>query len=240
MIELVKVNKSFINFNPIGFGKVKETRILNDISFEIKERDIIGVIGKNGAGKSTLLKLLFGSLKADSGEIRLNGSSKYYVEESKNFSLINNNDRSFFWRLSLRQNLEYFQSITNKTNNSKIIDLLLEDLSIRMFLDKPFYALSSGEKKKALLYRGLLKDPKVIFFDEFTQSLDLPSKRQIIHFMKKLNNEYKRTIFWVTHDLSEINDLCNKLLIVKNKEITFYENLKRADNFQSLEKYLEE
>ena len=73
MIELVKVNKSFINFNPIGFGKVKETRILNDISFEIKERDI-GVIGKNGAGKSTLLKLLFGSLKADSGEIRLNGS----------------------------------------------------------------------------------------------------------------------------------------------------------------------
>ncbi len=239
MIELVKINKSFINFNPLGFGKAKETIILNDVNFQTKERDIVGIIGKNGAGKSTLLKLLFGSLKADSGEIRLNGSSEQYDEVSKKFSLINNNDRSFFWRLSLRQNLDYFQSITGKVNN-EIIDLLLEDLSINKFLDKPFYALSSGEKKKALLYRGLLKDPKVLFFDEFTQSLDLPSKRQIIYFIKKLNNDYKKTIFWVTHDLSEINDLCNKLLVAKNKEISFHENSEGADNFRNLEKYLED
>tara|TARA_B100000963_G_scaffold354768_1_gene371822 strand:+ start:4991 stop:5710 length:720 start_codon:yes stop_codon:yes gene_type:complete len=237
MIELVNVSKSFINFNPLSFKQIKEIEILTDISFEIKEKDIVGIIGKNGAGKSTILKLLFGSLKPDSGEIMLDGSSDYYVEESKNFSLINNNERSFFWRLTLRQNLDYFQSITGKANN-EIIDLLLEDLSIEKFLDKPFYALSSGEKKKALLYRGLLKDPKVIFFDEYTQSLDLPSKRQIIHFIKKLNKDFERTIFWVTHDLSEINDLCNKLLIVKNKGVSCYENLKEADTFSNLERYL--
>lgn len=213
--------------------------LFENISFRLRGGDRVGLIGKNGAGKSTLLKLLFGSLKADSGEIRLNGSSEQYDEVSKKFSLINNNDRSFFWRLSLRQNLDYFQSITGKVNN-EIIDLLLEDLSINKFLDKPFYALSSGEKKKALLYRGLLKDPKVLFFDEFTQSLDLPSKRQIIYFIKKLNNDYKKTIFWVTHDLSEINDLCNKLLVAKNKEISFHENSEGADNFRNLEKYLED
>ena len=238
MIELVKVNKSFINFNPLGFKKTIETRILKDVNFKIEEEDIVGIIGKNGAGKSTLLKLLFGSLKADSGEIKLDGSAENYIEASKKFSLINNNDRSFFWRLSLKQNLDYFQSISFNTND-EIINLLLEDLSIQSFLDKPFYALSSGEKKKALLYRGLLKDPKVIFFDEFTQSLDLPSKRQIIHFIKKLNKDFQKTIFWVTHDLSEINDLCNKLLLARNKEVSFHEGLEEADNFQNLEKYLE-
>ena len=239
MIELVKVNKSFINFNPLGFKKTIETRILKDVNFKIEEEDIVGIIGKNGAGKSTLLKLLFGSLKADSGEIKLDGSAENYIEASKKFSLINNNDRSFFWRLSLKQNLDYFQSITFNTNN-EIINLLLEDLSVQSFLDKPFYALSSGEKKKALLYRGLLKDPKVLFFDEFTQSLDLPSKRQIIHFIKKLNKDFQKTIFWVTHDLSEINDLCNKLLLARNKGVSFHENLEEADNFQNLEKYLED
>ena len=239
MIELVKVNKSFINFNPLGFKKTIETRILKDVNFKIEEEDIVGIIGKNGAGKSTLLKLLFGSLKADSGEIKLDGSAENYFEASKKFSLINNNDRSFFWRLSLKQNLDYFQSISFNTND-EIINLLLEDLSIQSFLDKPFYALSSGEKKKALLYRGLLKDPKVLFFDEFTQSLDLPSKRQIIHFIKKLNKDFQKTIFWVTHDLSEINDLCNKLLLARNKGVSFHDGLEEADNFQNLEKYLED
>ena len=87
MIELVKVNKSFINFNPLGFKKTIETRILKDVNFKIEEEDIVGIIGKNGAGKSTLLKLLFGSLKADSGEIKLDGSAENYFEASKKFSL---------------------------------------------------------------------------------------------------------------------------------------------------------
>ena len=229
MIELVNVNKSFINFSPLSFKKSKNIKILQNVSLKISEKDVVGIIGKNGSGKSTLLKILFGSLKADSGKIKLNGCEEDYLTESKNFSLISSNERSFFWRLSLRQNLDYFQSITSKTNK-EIIKLLLEDLSVEKFLDKPFYALSSGEKKKALLYRGLLKDPKIIFFDEFTQSLDLPSKKQIIYFIKKINRDFGKTIFWVTHDLSEINNLCNKLIITKKENITDYKVEKELEN----------
>jgi len=239
MIELVNVNKSFVNYSPLSFKKSGHIKILQNVSFKICEKDVVGIIGKNGSGKSTLLKLLFGSLKADSGKIKLNGCEEDYLAESKKFSLISSNERSFFWRLSLRQNLDYFQSITSKTNK-EIIKLLLEDLSIEKFLDKPFYALSSGEKKKALLYRGLLKDPKIIFFDEFTQSLDLPSKKQIIYFIKKINRDFGKTIFWVTHDLSEINNLCNKLVITKKENITHYKVGKELENFSNLEKYLED
>lgn len=218
MIELNKVSKSFHNFNPIFFNYSSSTEILKDVSFNILEGDIVGLIGKNGSGKSTLLKLLFGSLEPDKGDIFFKKSDLLYQEEMKNFSLINNNERSFFWRLTLKENLEYFQSIGD-SYNEKIIEMLMEDLSVDKFLNKPFFALSSGEKKKALLYRGLLKDPKVIFFDEFTQSLDLPSKKQIVNFVKSLQLEFNKTILWVTHDMDEAFNLCNKLLLIEKKNV---------------------
>ena len=218
MIELNKISKSFHNFNPIFLNYSSSTEILKDVSFEILENDVVGLIGKNGSGKSTLLKLLFGSLEPDKGDIFFKNSSSIYQEEMKNFSLINNNERSFFWRLTLKENLEYFQSIST-SSNKEITDMLMEDLSIDKFLNKPFFALSSGEKKKALLYRGLLKDPNIIFFDEFTQSLDLPSKKQIVSFVSSLQSDFNKTILWVTHDIDEALNLCNKLLLVKNKNV---------------------
>ena len=229
MLELVGVSKSFYNFNPLKLGNNDTVEILKNINFKIFAQDIVGIIGKNGSGKSTLLKLLFGALQPESGEIKLNGSEELYREELKKFSLINSNERSFFWRLSLRQNLNYFESISKK-HNREIIELLLEDLSITNFLDKPFYALSSGEKKKALLYRGLLKDPKIIFFD-------LPSKNQISDFIQKLNKDFNKTIFWVTHDLSEVQKLCNKVLIARDKTVKPFditEDIKKISMLENL------
>ena len=178
MIQLKNINKSFASYSLFFSKKNKAYKVLSNINIEIKNNEIFGIIGKNGIGKSTLLKIIFGSIAPDSGEILFNGCKKKFPSHQKKFSLVNNNDRSFFWRLTVEENLKYFSSLYQQTDNV-VLDNIRERLSLGDLMKKNFYSLSSGQKKKVMLYRGLLKDPEVIFFDEFTQSLDLPQKLKL-------------------------------------------------------------
>lgn len=219
MIELNNVNKVFEQYNQFLFNKGMPVKILKDISFKVNKSDVIGVIGKNGSGKTTLLKLLFGSLLPDSGSIKWTEPEAKSSFKTKSFASINNNDRSFFWRLSLSENIDYFSGLYGKKSN-KLIEPLLKNLKVDSFKDRPFYTLSAGQKKKAMLYRALIKDPEIILFDEFTTALDLPSKKDIERYTKDiLITKFKKTIFWVTHNLDEIFSLCNKLIVIEDGKI---------------------
>ena len=108
-------------------------------------------------------------------------------------------------------------------STEKNIQEKIDFLEVNALMNKKFGSLSSGEKTKVLILRGLLKNPKLVFFDEIMSSLDIESKKMIIHYIKKINLE-GATIIWVTHSLDEIDALCNRFIIMKNGRIHIQSN----------------
>ena len=222
MISVNNISKKYKSFIK---KKNNVSIVLEDIFFEINQNDVIGLVGHNGSGKSTLLKILFNLIKEDSGEILLNdGAIEYEKFIKEKASLINKNERSFFWRLSVKENINFFNSLLKYPSSEKDIQEKIDFLEVNGLMNKKFGSLSSGEKTKVLILRGLLKNPKLVFFDEIMGSLDIESKKMIIHYIKKINLE-GATIIWVTHSLDEIDALCNRFIILKNGRIHIQKNI---------------
>ena len=222
MISVNNISKKYKSFIK---KKNNVSIVLEDIFFEINQNDVIGLVGHNGSGKTTLLKILFNLIKEDSGEILLNdGAIEYEKFIKEKASLINKNERSFFWRLSVKENINFFNSLLKYPSSEKNIQEKIDFLEVNGLMNKKFGSLSSGEKTKVLILRGLLKNPKLVFFDEIMSSLDIESKKMIIHYIKKINLEGS-TIIWVTHSLDEIDALCNRFIILKNGRIHIQKNI---------------
>ena len=211
MYTINNLSKYFYDQSWRSFFKNNKTVALNNLNFDFNDGDSIGVIGKNGSGKSTLLKIIGNILLADE-------ASFSFDTNKSNTSYISGNERSFFWRLSVRENLEFFSSmygISKEVADAQILKIA-NDLNFDEFLDIKFVSLSSGYKKKISFARALLKNPDIFLFDEITNSLDFSSKnkiKELLTFFK--NNQSKKILFWASHDTSEIIDLCNKVIILE-------------------------
>lgn len=242
MLIVEDINKSFSK-NITFFNKESNMRkIIDGISFRLDKGDRLGVIGHNGSGKSTLIKLLFGSITPDSGYVSWGGSKISEEDGLKDISsLFNNNDRSFFWRLPVKENLQYFSSITtNKIINNSDLESL-DFFNLDKILNTPFMFLSSGQKKIVALYRGMLKNPEILFFDEFTDSLDINNQIRFKNYVKNtLSIKKKKTIIWVSHSINEILDICNKILVLEDGKVKYIFNsakVTREDIEKQLTKY---
>ena len=222
MLNIEGLSKRFPRNNFL-FRKTSYVDALNNISFQIKEGDFVGVIGRNGSGKSTLLRTIYGSIQHTEGSILLNGCERDITKSSSYFS---NNDRSFFWRLTTKDNLNYFNTLHQEDKNVDDLRYMRKVLKIEELENVVFSNLSAGQKKRVALFRGLCKSPKILFFDEFTESLDL--NYQIIFqeiVAEELNKKNDKIIFWASHSLDEISKLCNKVIVLdKGKNVYFNEN----------------
>ena len=223
MLKINNLSKSFGN-----------TKVLNKISFEADEGDILALLGKNGTGKSTILRLLADLVSQDSGSITLNGS----VINRGDTSLITNNDRSFFWRLTSYENLRYFLGMSGL--HTKSIDTSIQKFAelfgVENKLNSIFSSLSSGEKKKINLIRMLLKNQKIMLFDEVTTDLDLETRTILLDYLKKQSKETNKIILWVTHNLDELDNFSNKYILLEDSTIKKIGNLQSSDlNFLSKE-----
>jgi len=239
MLELRNISKAFEQVNFLSSKRRKKIEVIKNISLIANNKDTVGVVGRNGSGKTTLMKILFGALKPDKGEIYFNGREDEYQKNRKNFSLFNNNERSFFWRLTVRENLEYFSTLSNNNQELDFTEII-QSISLEKLMDKPFYALSSGEKKRAALLRGLLKDPQLLIFDEFTQSLDMNSKKIIQELIKKISGKSECLVFWITHDLEELCKMCNRVIYIDDGEISYMNNdfSGKSDDLEQLKRML--
>lgn len=223
IITLEHINK---HFNSRSFFNIKSSRneVLKDINLNLHAGDFIGIVGPNGSGKSTLLKLIFNLITPSSGHLLLDGSKKKYKKQIKSLACqFNNNDRSFFWRLTAMENIKFFSDVSMLDVSEIFLDKLIKNLGIEKCMSKRFGILSSGEKKKIALLRGLIKSPKIMLFDEFTSSLDIRSKIKIIKNIKDLNTK-DNIIIWVTHLPDELQ-LCNKLLVLDNGRVKKFSRL---------------
>jgi ABC-2 type transport system ATP-binding protein len=216
MYTIKNLSKYFYDESWWSFLKNRKKIALNNINLDFNQGDSIGVIGKNGSGKSTLLKIIGNILLADKA------STSFDINKAHT-SYISGNERAFFWRLTVKENLEFFSKMygLKKEFAEAQIMKIADDFNFTEFLDIKFASLSSGFKKKISIARALLKNPDIFLFDEITNSLDFSSKNKIKDLFTLLKkNQSKKILFWASHDTSEILDLCNKVIILEKGEIT--------------------
>lgn len=204
----------------------KEITAVDNVNLQVKRGEVFGFLGPNGAGKTTFIKLLTTLLRPTSGKAIVNGFDVVDQEsQAKNsMGLVTGEERCFYWRLTGRQNLHFFATLygLSKLDAVKRIDDILEQLDLQKAADNMFYSYSSGMKQKLSLARALIANPKVLFLDEPTKSVDVITGRELRTFIKdNLVEKEERTVFLTTHRLEEAETLCDRLAIINHSRVVF-------------------
>ncbi|VGQ81484.1 ABC transporter ATP-binding protein [Streptococcus pyogenes] len=210
--------KSFVHPQREIFEAVK------DLSFEVPKGQILGFIGANGAGKSTTIKMLTGILKPTSGYCRINGkipqdNRQDYVRD---IGAVFGQRTQLWWDLALQETYVVLKEIYDVPEKAfrKRMDFFNEVLDLNEFIKDPVRTLSLGQRMRADIAASLLHNPKVLFLDEPTIGLDVSVKDNIRRAITQINQEEETTILLTTHDLSDIEQLCDRIIMIdKGQEI---------------------
>ena len=206
-ITFQSVNKSFGNVDAI-----------NDLNITIDEGDIYALLGHNGAGKTTTLRLLLGLLQADVGKISVFGHDPIKQGNAiRKMCGVLSEDVGLYEPLSVYDNLIYYASIykMKKDNANKRIDGLLEFFELQDQKYLPVKGFSTGMKKKVAIIRAILHNPRILLLDEPTNGLDPVSTMKLREMLLTLAKENHTTIIMTTHNLEEVQKLCNKISIFR-------------------------
>lgn len=230
-IELKNINKHFYKNNGLNFKKNK-ANILKDISFVLKNNQIMGLIGKNGSGKTTLMKIIAGLILPDSGHIE---------SQSKKVCLINNNPRSFYWRLSCMENLKFFGGLGGVSNADlkSNIYFYINIFNMEDSLNTPFRYLSSGQMQLMSLVRSLILKPDVLLLDEPTVNLDYDFKKSYISVVKNYIENNCASALWSSHDFHEIKAVADSYSILKDKKLVITDKETHKTKYQTSGYYIE-
>ena len=213
-------SKGFMNI--LHRSQNKEVTAIEEINLKVKKNEFFGIVGSNGAGKTTLIKILCTLILPTSGSAYLNGYDIAKEEDKARNCLgfVSGDERSFYWRLTGRQNLEFFASLTNIRDYNKKVCEVLELVDMKDKADDKFQTYSAGMKQRMAIARGLLNDPEVLFMDEPTRSIDPFSAEKLRSFIKEeLVKEQGKTIFMSTHLLDEAEKLCDRIAIIDKGRI---------------------
>ena len=191
---------------------------MDNISFTIPTGEIVGFIGPNGAGKSTTIKMMTGILIPDSGSVSIDGLNfkKNRKEIMMKTGVVFRTEECALLGYSVLDSLKLFKDMYRvpdavyRTNMDSFSDIL----GLDEFISQPPRLLSLGQRMKADLAASLIYNPDVLFLDEPTIGIDVLSKERIRQFIKKINEERHTTIILTTHDVSDIETLCEKMIII--------------------------
>ncbi|MTI80415.1 MAG: ABC transporter ATP-binding protein [Firmicutes bacterium] len=195
----------------------KDNIAVNNISFTLEKGHIVGLLGPNGAGKSTTIKTIVGLLRKTSGEITIAGNPNTSNEAKRKFSYVPEVPE-LYDMLTPREHLQFIAYAYNVHNWEERADNLLERYDLGDKQDKLVKELSKGMKQKVSICCGLLPDPELYLFDEPMIGLDPKAIRETKLLFKQLSEQGK-TIFVSTHLLDSIENLCNRVMVMKNGNI---------------------
>ena len=191
---------------------------VHDLTFSVDAGEMVGYIGPNGAGKSTTVKMLTGILVPTGGQVRVDGldPSRDRVELARRIGVVFGQRSTLWWDLPLRDSFELLQKMYRiprdryRENLERFVDLL--DLGAQ--LDTPVRQLSLGQRMRGDITAALLHDPEVLYLDEPTIGLDVVSKGRLREFLRSLNAERNTTLMLTTHDLQDIEALCERVIVI--------------------------
>ena len=197
-----------------NYGSIEAVK---DISFNIKENEIIGLLGPNGSGKTTTIGMMLGLLKPSNGEILIDGKK---IEENRIEILQKINFISPYIelpkKLTVKQNLIVYGKLYNVIDLKNRIEYLVEKLRLSDLLNKLTGELSSGQKNRVSLAKALINNPTVLLLDEPTASLDPEIGDYVRTFLEKYKNEKKISILLASHNMNEVTRLCRSILMMKD------------------------
>ena len=205
MIELEDVEKSYGSHE-----------VLEDVSFFVDEGEIYGVLGPNGAGKTTLFRTILGLLKQDGGRIVIDGEEHDRSKAIKEKIGYLPADVNFYEGMTARQNLRYFAELADAEPD---FEELLELVGILGDADRKVGNFSTGMKKRLGIAQSLIKDPKIIIYDEPTTGLDPEGKRKFRKHVEKINREKDKTVIVSSHITTEIEPLCDRFGVLHEGRI---------------------
>lgn len=195
------------------------------ISFEVDVGELVGYLGPNGAGKSTTIKMLTGLLVPTGGGLEVNGSVPWRDRQSyvANIGAVFGQRTTLWWDLPVIESLELLQFMYRVPSAQfrKTLDDFNDLLELSPFLSSPVRSLSLGQRMRADICAALLHRPDLLFLDEPTIGLDVVAKERIRQFIRHINQEWGTTILLTTHDLADVQKLCNRVMIIDQGQLLY-------------------
>ena len=217
MIKLENVSKNF-----------GDLEVLKDISIEIADHEIFGIIGQSGAGKSTLLRCINGLEDYQSGRIEVDGV-EVSLKDKKKLHLLQKNMGMIFQNFNLLERLDVYDNValpmkfwgmkTKTPEARKKIEGLISLVGLKDKIHARPKELSGGQKQRVAIARALVLDPKILLCDEATSALDPAITRGILDLLQKINKEMGITIIVVTHQMEVVKQICEKVAFIKNGRV---------------------
>ena len=243
IIEVKNLSKDFkVKLKSKGFkGSLKSiikpsyktVKAVKNISFEVEKGEVIAFIGPNGAGKSTTIKMLTGILYPDKGDIKVLGIDprKERKKLAYNIGTVFGQKEQLWMHLTPYDNFKFFGAIYDIPEYAveKKIEELKQVFELEEFIDTPVRNLSLGQRIRCEIVASLIHEPSILFLDEPTIGLDPVVKENIRTLIKRMNKEYKTTIFLTSHDISDIEKSCKRVIIINSGQVVLddsMENLK--------------
>ncbi|MCL1849033.1 MAG: ATP-binding cassette domain-containing protein [Clostridiales bacterium] len=228
MIRLDNINKTFrVTKRQAGFGRAVKAlfsreyetiHALRDVSFSVKDGEMVGYIGPNGAGKSTTIKIMCGVLTPDSGACDIDGRTpwKERTDHVRGIGVVFGQRSQLWWDVPVIDSFELIRDIyeVDADRYHSNLDELTELLDLGELLKTPTRTLSLGQRMRCEIAASLLHDPKILFLDEPTIGLDVVSKIAVRQFIKKLNVERGTTVILTTHDMQDIEAMTERILLI--------------------------
>ena len=241
VIEVKKLNKTFKvkikekgligSLKSIFKPKYKSIKAVKNINFSVDKGEIIAFIGPNGAGKSTTIKMLTGILYPDKGDISVLGidPKKERKKLAYEIGTVFGQKEQLWMHLTPYDNFKFFGAIYDIPE--KVVEKKIEEFKILFelneFINTPVRNLSLGQRIRCEIVASLIHDPKILFLDEPTIGLDPVVKENIRTLIKRMNKEYKTTIFLTSHDTSDIEKLCKRVIIINHGTIVLDDSMEK-------------
>ncbi|GHU78859.1 hypothetical protein FACS1894191_0420 [Clostridia bacterium] len=230
-VELTNVSKAFIQKQPAESARDllhprrKTVAALNGVSFTVKSGEFLAYAGPNGAGKSTTIKLLGGMLLQNAGDISVMGMSptKDRIPIMRKMGVLFGNRTELWWDHPISSSFRWKKKVWDipQKDFEEMEGLVLDLLDIRPFYRTFARELSLGQRMRADLGMMLLHRPELILLDEPTLGLDVLAKRQMIGFLRKINEQNGTTIIVTSHDMDDLEEMAHRILLLSNGRLAF-------------------
>ncbi|ABW11357.1 ABC transporter related [Parafrankia sp. EAN1pec] len=227
VIDVQGVSKTFVVRRRAGWMRRERVNVhaVADLSFTVPAGEIVGYLGPNGAGKSTTIKMLVGILTPSGGRLRVAGldPSRQRLRLSRRIGVVFGQRSRLWWDLPLRDSFELVRRMyripTPRYRHN--LEHFVEVLTLAPFLDTPVRQLSLGQRMRGDITAAFLPDPEIVYLDEPTIGLDVVSKAAVRSFLARTNREAGTTIVLTTHDMTDVEQLCRRVMVIDHGRLAF-------------------